>query len=132
MVSLESSFTRDNATTQEAPKEEQYPRKVQENKKVNIWTIEHPKFINLGVTCWKEEMLQYTDLFKEFYDVFTWTYDDFKEYDKENFQHMILLKEGVVIVRKNPRMMNPKMKPLAKSELEKMEKDGIIFSIRHS
>jgi hypothetical protein len=28
-------------------------------------------------------------------------------------------------------MINPKIKPLVKIELEKLKKDGIIFSIRH-
>lgn len=44
----------------------------------------------------------------------------------------MLLKEGIIPARKNPRMMNPKMKPLVKIELENMENDGIFFSIRHS
>ena len=60
------------------------------------------------------------------------TSDGLKEYDKEVFQHVIPLKEGVVLVRKKPRMMNPKLKTLVKLELEKMEKAMIIFSIRHS
>ena len=45
------------------------------------------------------------------------------------FLHVIPLKEGVVPIRKNPRMMNPKLKSLVKLELEKMEKVRIIFSI---
>ena len=40
---------------------------------------------------------------------------------------MIPLKEGFVHVRKNPRMMNPKLKPLVKLELKKTEKAGITF-----
>ena len=44
---------------------------------------------------------------------------------------MILLKEGSILVRKNARITNPKLKPLIKLELEKMEKVEIIFSIKH-
>lgn len=44
---------------------------------------------------------------------------------------MIPLKEGTKPMRQKPRMMNPKLKPLVKLELENMEKDGILFSIRH-
>lgn len=61
-----------------------------------------------------------------------WSDDDLKEYDNEIFQHVISLKEGAIPMRQKPRTMNPKLNPLAKLELEKMEKDGIIFSIRHS
>lgn len=35
-------------------------------------------------------------------------------------------------MRQKPRMMNLKLKPLVKLELEKIEKARIIFSIRHS
>jgi hypothetical protein len=35
-------------------------------------------------------------------------------------------------IRQKPKMMNPKLKPLVKLELEKIEKVGIIFFIRHS
>lgn len=132
MVSLESSFMRDDVIRKEAPKEEKSLIKVQEAKKVNIGTIDDPKFINLGVNFSEEETLQYIELFREFHDVFSWTYDDLKEYGKENFQHVILLKEGIVIVRHKLRMINPKINPLVKLELEKMKNVGIIFSIRHS
>ena len=71
------------------------------------------------------------DLFKGFHDIFAWTYDDLKEYDNDIFDYVIPLKEGDVPMRKKPRMMNPKLKPLFKIELEKMEKDRIIFSLRN-
>ena len=45
---------------------------------------------------------------------------------------MIPLNEGDILVRENPRMMNPKLKPLVKLELEKTKKVGIHFFIRHS
>jgi hypothetical protein len=76
-------------------------------------------------------MLQYLNIFREFYDTFSWTYDDLKEYKKYIFQHVIPLKEEAVPVRKNPRTINPKLKPLIKLELEKMEKAGIIFFVEH-
>jgi len=60
------------------------------------------------------------------------TYDDLKEYEKIIIQHIIPLKEGANLVRKKPMVINPKMKPLVKIKLEKMNKDGIIFSVCHS
>jgi hypothetical protein len=64
--------------------------------------------------------------------VFAWTYDDLKYYDKTIFQHIIPLREEAKPVKKNIRMMNPKLKPLVKIELEKLEKPRIIYPIRHS
>ena len=66
---MESFFTRNDATKVEAPKKEQYRRKVQETKKVNIRTIEYPKLINFWVTYLEEETLLYIDHFREFSDV---------------------------------------------------------------
>jgi hypothetical protein len=48
------------------------------------------------------------------------------------FQHVIPLKEGSKPIKKKLRMMNPKLNPLVKMELEKLKNVGIIFSIRHS
>jgi hypothetical protein len=91
-----------------------------------------PKYINLGTSCTTEEIEQYTLMFKEFQDIFAWSYDDLKEYDKSIFQHVIPLKEGSKPFKKKLRMINPKLKPLVKMELEKLKKVGIIFPIRHS
>jgi hypothetical protein len=61
-------------------------------------------------------------LFKEFQDIFSWSYDDLKEYEKSIFQHVIPLKEGSKPFKKKLRMINPKIKPLVKIELEKLKK----------
>jgi hypothetical protein len=71
-------------------------------------------------------------LFKEFQDIFVWSYDDLKEYDKSIFQHIIPLKEGSKPFKQKLRIINPKIKPLVKLELEILKRAGIIFSIRHS
>ena len=51
-------------------------------KKINIGTDISLKYINLGVDCTSEELDQYITLFKEYFDVFAWSYDDLKAYDK--------------------------------------------------
>jgi hypothetical protein len=119
-ILLESFFTRDDPIMKSKPQEEQSLRKVQEIQKVNIGTSQKPKILNLGTTCTKDEVDQYVELFREFYDIFTWTYDDLKEYDKIIIQHIIPMKEGTKLVRHKPRIINPKLKPLVKLELEKM------------
>jgi hypothetical protein len=100
-VSLESLFTRDDQTKISKPLEEPSVRKFQETYKINIGTPESPKYINLGTSCTKEERDKYTQLFKEFQDVFAWSYDDLKEYDKSIFQHIIPLKEVLILSNKN-------------------------------
>jgi len=56
--------------------------KVQETQKINIGALESPKHINLGTSCTKEEIDQYTQFFKKNQDVFAWSYDYLNEYDK--------------------------------------------------
>ena len=105
---------------------------MKEIRKVNIGTHSSSKYVNLGVDCTTEEVDQYVALLKEYIDVFAWTYDDIKAYDKTIFQRIIPLREGVKPVKQKIRMMNPNLKPLVKIELEKLKKEGIIYPIRHS
>jgi hypothetical protein len=107
-------------------------RKVQEIRKVNIGMDQSPKYVNLGVDCTPEEVDQLASLFKEYIDVFDWTYDDFKAYDKTILQHIIPLREEDKPVKQKLRIINPKMKPLVKIELENLKKEGVIYPIRHS
>ena len=64
--------------------------------------------------------------------MFSWTYDDFKDYYKTIFQHIIPLREEAKPIKKTIRMMNPKLKPLVNIELENIKKAGIIYPTRHS
>jgi hypothetical protein len=91
-----------------------------------------PKNVNLGVDCTTEEVDLYISLFKEYIDVFAWTYDHLKDYNKTIFQHIIPLREEAKPVKQKIRMMNLELKPLVKIELEKLKKERIIYPIRHS
>jgi hypothetical protein len=104
--------------------EEVSVQKVQETRKVIIGTDKSPIYVNLGVDCTTEEVDHYISLFKEYINVFAWTYDDLKSYDKTIFQHIILLREEAKPMKQKIRMMNPKLKPLVKLELEKLKKVG--------
>jgi hypothetical protein len=86
----------------------------------------------LGFDCTTIEVDQYVALFKEYLNVFAWSYDDLKAYDQTIFQHIIPLREGEKPIKQNIRIMNPNLKPLVKIELEKLNKYGIIYPIRHS
>jgi hypothetical protein len=116
-VKSESLFTRyDQAKNL---KEEVSMRKVQETRKINIGTESSPKYVNLGIDCTPEEVAQYIVLFKDYFDIFAWSYDDLKAYDKSTFQRIIPLKEGTKPFKQKIRMMNHKLNPLVKMELEK-------------
>jgi hypothetical protein len=41
----------------------------------------------------KEQRTKYTELLREFADVFAWTYEDLKTYDTSVIEHKIPLKE---------------------------------------
>lgn len=47
----------------------------------NIETTEKPKMIKLSKSLPPDQKPKYVDLFKEFQDVFTWSYEDLKSYD---------------------------------------------------
>jgi hypothetical protein len=121
---LKDLFTRDNHAKNIL--EEITLRKLYETGKNNIGTSNSPKCVNLVVDCTIKEVDQYVALFKEYLDVFAWSYDDLKAYDKTIFQHIIRLREGENLVKQKIRTMNPKLKPLVKVELEKLKKAGNI------
>jgi hypothetical protein len=56
---------------------------------INLGTLENPKNINLGKTVSKEERKAYLKLFREYQDVFAWSYRDLKTYDTRIIQHTI-------------------------------------------
>ena len=59
----------------------------------NIGTLEEPKFVKLSRSLTKEQRIGYTDLMREFADVFAWTYEDLKTYDTSVIEKKIPLKE---------------------------------------
>lgn len=51
------------------------------HEKVNIGKREDPKFVNLDACCTPQEWYAFIHLFKQYQDVFSWTYDNIKTYD---------------------------------------------------
>ena len=60
----------------------------------NIGTKDQPKMIKLASSLPTDMKKKFIDLFKEFVDVFSWSYEDLKAYDTEIIQHNIPLKEN--------------------------------------
>ena len=59
---------------------------------INLGTEHNPQTINLGTNCTHVERETFMKLFKEYKDVFTWTYEDLKTYNTKIIQHIIPLK----------------------------------------
>ena len=58
----------------------------------NIGTIEKPKIIKLSASLPPDQKPKYIEFFKEFQDVFAWSYEDLKSYETSVIQHTIPLK----------------------------------------
>ena len=61
---------------------------------VNLSTEHDLKNINLGKNCTSAEKATFMKLFREYKDIFAWTYEDLKTYDTKIIQHIIPLKEN--------------------------------------
>ena len=89
MAPLEELFDFDDVASK--PKMEPVETEVEE---CNIGSEKKPKMIKLSKTLLAQIKLKYLELFKEFSDVFAWSYEDLKSYDTEIIQHKIPLKEN--------------------------------------
>jgi hypothetical protein len=105
---------------------------VGETISLNIVTLESPKNVKIGTQCSDEENLKFAKLLGEFQHVFAWSYEDIRGFDLARIQYAIPIKEGIKPVRKKQRPINPALKATIRKELEKLLKDGIIFSIKYS
>ena len=65
-----------------------------EVEECDIGTEEDPKVIKISKNMTQESKEKYIKLMKEFYDVFTWTYDDLKVYNPNVIQHTILVQKN--------------------------------------
>jgi len=98
----------------------------------NIGTEENSKMIKLSKTLPPDQKLKYVELFKEFQDVFAWSYEDLKFYDTSVIQHTIPLKENQKPFKKKLRGVNPVLLALIEKEIKRMYEVGIIVPIRFS
>ena len=105
---------------------------VMQYKVFNLGTLDKPQNINLGVQCSDEEKAAFVKLFKEYKDMFAWSYDDLKTFDAQVMQHMIPIKEGVKPIKHNLCKMHPSLDPTVKAELNKLLAARIIFPIWHT
>jgi hypothetical protein len=98
----------------------------------NIGTLEDPKYVKLSRSLTIEQRVEYTELLREFADVFAWTYEDLKTYETSIIEHKIPLKEGAKPFRQKLRQINPMLLPVMEKEVKKLLEAQIIVPLRFS
>jgi hypothetical protein len=132
LTPLESSFALSDVGDKEKHKEEESKRKLGETISLNIGTPDCAKNVKIGAQCSDEEKMKFTELLREFQDVFSWSYEDFRGFDPALIQHAIPIKEGIKPVRQKQRPINPSLEATIRKELGKLLKAGIIFPVKYS
>jgi hypothetical protein len=85
--------------------------------------------IFVGVDFSPEEVHIYTDLFKEFCNVFAWSYEEMPSIDPKIVEHEITTYPDAKPVRQKIHPVNPRKVGAIKSEVEKLFKAGFIYPI---
>ena len=62
---------------------------------INLGTETAPKLVNLGKCCLPTERDKFISIFKQYKDVFAWTYEVLKTYDTSIIKHIVPIKAGV-------------------------------------
>jgi hypothetical protein len=83
----------------------------------------------VGVDCSPGEIQIYTDLFKEFHDVFSWSYEEMPGIDPKIVEHEITTYPDAKLVRQKLRLVNPRKAATIKVEVEKLLKVSFIYPI---
>jgi hypothetical protein len=83
---------------------------------INLGTPDKPQDINLKVQCTSSEKDSFTRLFKEYKDVFAWSYEDLKSFDTQIIKHIIPIKEGAKIVQQKLHKIHPSLEPTIKAK----------------
>ena len=99
------------------------------HQQVNFGTEKDPKFVNLGKECSDQERQAFTQLFRKYHDVFTWTYDELRTYDTRIIQHVIPMKDSVRPFQQKLRKVHPTLEPMILKELKKLLDARIIFKV---
>ena len=72
--------------------------------------------VHINADCLPEEILIYTELFKEFRDVFAWSYEEMPGIDPRIVEHEIRTYIDAKPVRQHLRAVNPQKSPAIKAD----------------
>jgi hypothetical protein len=83
----------------------------------------------VGADCSPEEIQIYIDLFKEFCDIFAWSYQEMPGIDPKIVEYEITMYLDAKHVRQKLHPVNPKKAAAIKVDVEKLLKAGFIYPI---
>jgi hypothetical protein len=83
----------------------------------------------IGAKFSQDKICEYMTLFKEFRDVFAWSYKEMSGIYPRILQHDIQTYENMKLVRQNLQPMNPRKETTIKDKVEKLLKDGFIYPV---
>lgn len=129
LVSLENIFDRHDQYIQD--QKSSSANTYAKHYQVNIGTEDKARFVNLGKCCTPKEAEKITALFKQYKDVFAWSYEDLKVFTSVELSHTIPLKSNVKPFRQKQRHYNLQIQDTIYAQIQKMD-SKIIFSIHHS
>jgi hypothetical protein len=87
------------------------------------------KNVHIGVDCSTEEILIYTEIFKEFQDLFAFSYEEMPGIDPLIVEHDIRTYPDAKPVRQCLSAINPRKAPAIKVEVEKLLNAGFIYPV---
>ena len=87
------------------------------------------KNVYIGASCSPDEIEEYTKIFKEFCDIFSWSYEEMSGIDPCLVKHEIKTYPNAKPVRQRLHAVYPRRAPTIKAEIEKLLKDDFIYPI---
>jgi hypothetical protein len=127
LIPLERLFDQDDIPLKSTLRPQ--PEEVED---CNVGTNEDPKMVKISKYLLAQIKSKYTELLRQYKDVFTWYYDDLKTYDTSVIEHKIPLKHGIKPFRNKLRQINPILLPVIEREVKKFLDEKIIVPLRYS
>jgi hypothetical protein len=87
------------------------------------------KNVHIRASCSPNEIVTYTSLFKEFRDIFTWSYEEMSGIDPNIVIHEIKTCPDAKPIQKCLRLVHPRKAAAIKLEVEKLLKSGFIYPV---
>ncbi|GAA0153612.1 hypothetical protein LIER_11810 [Lithospermum erythrorhizon] len=100
--------------------EEQVKTTVNELKKVNLGTIEHPRPPYVSTLLTPAEEAKYIALLTEFRDLFAWIYTEMPRLDPKVAVHHLAVKKGARTVKQGQRRFRPELVPFIEVEVNRL------------
>jgi hypothetical protein len=85
--------------------------------------------VHIGASCSPDEIVTYKSLFKEFCDVFAWSYEEMSGIDPDIVIHEIKTYPDAKPVRQRLRPVHPRKAAAIKLEVEKLLKANFIYPV---